>query len=335
MRFFRFRGSRAGVLVCSLAVLVAMCLPLAAQTCTTATDMDPAVRASLQQAGEQFFQMAARGNVAGMQAQAVPSLAANFGGVSTAVNENKANFTGAQASLRTVYLLDAPGTSPIADAEFYCGVYQTPEFTGFRLSNLPPGRYAVVVQDVKGGKAPVTLLLVLNQAAQDGWKLAGFYTKLAQIAGHDANWFLDQARQLKAKGQTHAAWFYYLEAIEMLKPVPFMSTRQIDRIYGEAEAVKPTDMPPGGPLALTAGAKTFTITQTAVVPGSDGLDVVVRYQSPDISNTLQAFSDNAAIAKALVMRYPEFRQAFAGVWVTALGPNNGQYSSPVPMKDIK
>jgi hypothetical protein len=94
-------------------------------------------------------------------------------------------------------------------------------------------------------------------------------------------------------------------------------------------------MPPGGTLALTAGGKTFTITQTAVVPASDGLDVVVRYQSPDISNTLQTYSDNTAIAKALVTRYPEFRQAFAGVWVTALGPNNGQYSSPVPMKDIK
>ncbi len=337
MKFVRFLASRRHTPLVTFAVVMASVLvsSAAAQTCTTSADMDPGTRSALQQAGEQFFQMAARGDVASMQAQAAPSLAASFGGVTNAVNENKPNLTGAQASVRNVYLLDAPGTATIADAEFYCGVWNTPDFTGFRISNLPPGRYAIVIDDVKGGKAPLTMLLVLNQAAGNGWKLAGFYTKLAQIAGHDANWFLEQARQLKARGQTHSAWFYYLEALEMLKPVPFMSTRQLDQIYSEAEGVKPADMPPGAPLTLSVGGKTITITQASVVPASDGLDVAVRYQSPDISNTLQTYTDNLAVAKALVVRYPEFRQTFAGVWVTALGPNNGQYSSPVPMKDIK
>ncbi len=316
-------------------LLLALPSPAGAQTCATANDMDPATRSALQQAGQQFFQMAASGNLSAMQAQTIPNLASSFGGVTAAVNENKANFAGAKASIRDLYLLEAPGTAPIPQAEFYCGVWGTPDFTGFGIANLPPGTYAVVMEDVTGGKTPLSMFLVLRQETQDGWKLAGFYTKLAQVAGHDANWFLEQARQFKTTGQTHNAWLYYMEAIELLKPVPFMSTRQIDKVYSEAETVKPPDMPPGAALTIAAGGKTFTINQVYGNPVSSGLDLVAKYQSPDISNTLQTYRDNLALASALVAKYPEFRQAFSGVLVIAIGANNTQYSTPVVMKDVK
>ena len=45
--------------------------------------------------------------------------------------------------------------------------------------------------------------------------------------------------------------------------------------------------------------------------GSD-LDLVVRYQAADVSNTVQTFQVNTAVIKALVAKFPEFRDAFDG-----------------------
>jgi hypothetical protein len=66
------------------------------------------------------------------------------------------------------------------------------------------------------------------------------------------------------------------------------------------------------------------------------LDLVVKYQCADVSNTAQTFQDNAAVMKALVGKYPEFRDAFDGVVARAVEPTTGRdYGSLLPMKDIK
>ena len=108
------------------------------------------------------------------------------------------------------------------------------------------------------------------------WKLGGFYVRLTQVAGHDGNWFADRAREFKAKGQNHNAWFYYGEARELLVPVPFMATATTDKLYDEMQTVKPADLPP---VDLTAGAKTFKVTDLFPVPVGQDFDLVVRYQS--------------------------------------------------------
>jgi len=157
------------------------------------------------------------------------------------------------------------------------------------------------------------------------------YIKPAQVSGHDGNWFADQARAYKSKGQTHNAWFYFLQARELLVPVPFMSTKITDKLYDEAESVKPADLT----FDLVAGTKTYKVTQIFPLVVGNDLDLVVKYQSADVSNTGQAFQDNMAVMKALVAKYPEFREAFAGVVARAVEPSGKDYGSLLPMKDIK
>src|SRR5271157_2293526 len=89
-----------------------------------------------------------------------------------------------------------------------------------------PGRYAIVMQKIDG-KDPITLTLILQEMA-GAWKLAGYYPRLDSIGGHDGQWYLAKAREFKAKGQTHNAWFYYLTAWDLMAPVNFMSTPQLD-----------------------------------------------------------------------------------------------------------
>jgi hypothetical protein len=311
-----------------------------AQTCFTANDMDEPTRTALLNTTKRYFDMASRGDSTALKQNSIASVASDFSGIETVVKDNQANFSGAQASPRAPFLLKAEGTAPLHRAEFLCGVFgksgQTADSAVFVLPNLPPGIYAVAILDVPTAKQPYTLSFVLQQEGKD-WKIGGFYVKETQIAGHDSNWFAERARAFKAKNQNRDAWLYYIEARDLAVPVPFLYTQVTDKLADESETVKPSDLPAEGSTAeLAAAGKTQRLT--ALFPQAVGqdLDLVVKYQSPDVSNTSQTFQDNAAVMKALVGKYPEFRDAFDGVVARAVEPSTGRdYGSLLPMKDIK
>ena len=306
-----------------------------AETCLSSGDMDEATRSALVNTAKQYFDFAAKGDAASLQQHTIASLASNFSGVENAVKENRPAFSGAQASPRPPFLLKAEGAVPISRAEFLCGVFgaqgQTANSAEFVIPNLPPGNYGLVTLDVTSPKGSHTLTFILQQTGTE-WKLGGFYAKPAQISGHDGNWFAQQARTYKSKGQTHNAWFYYLEARELLVPVSFMYTQLTDKLYDEMQSVKPADLPPAD---LSVGGKTYKLTDLFPVVVGNDLDLVVKYQSADVSNTGQTFQDNMAVMKALVAKYPEFREAFGGIVARALEPSGRDYGSLMAMKDIK
>ncbi len=306
-----------------------------AETCLSSGDMDEATRSALVNTAKQYFDFAAKGDAASLQQHTIASLASNFSGVENAVKENRPAFSGAQASPRPPFLLKAEGAVPISRAEFLCGVFgaqgQTANSAEFVIPNLPPGNYGLVTLDVTSPKGSHTLTFILQQTGTE-WKLGGFYAKPAQISGHDGNWFAQQARTYKSKGQTHNAWFYYLEARELLVPVSFMYTQLTDKLYDEMQSVKPADLPPAD---LSVGGKTHKLTDLFPVVVGNDLDLVVKYQSADVSNTGQTFQDNMAVMKALVAKYPEFREAFGGIVARALEPSGRDYGSLMAMKDIK
>ncbi len=318
-------------------VLLVAAVPLLAETCKEAEEIDPATRSAIESTAKNFLGLSITGDVAGLRTASVPSLAASFGGVEQAVFDNKDGLTG-PSTLRKTYLLDVSGTAPVARAEFFCGVFgangNTPNSAGFVLPNLSPGRYAVVIIDVHGPKGPYMLSEILQQVG-GAWKLAGYYAKPAQVAGHDADWYAQKAREFKQKGQVHNAWFYFLEARDLAAPVPFMSTLKLDRLYEEAEQVRPGDMPTDSPVTTTVGTRPVKLLAAFPVVVNDQVALVVRYQSPDISNTAQTFQDNTALMKALVVRYPEFRDGFSAIVVRAVAPDGQDYGTLLAMKDIK
>ena len=116
-----------------------------------------------------------------------------------------------------------------------------------------------------------------------------------------------------------------------------MYTQTTDKLGDEAETVKPADFPVDGrTVDLLAGGKTYRLTMLFPLAVRQDLDLVVKYQSADVSNTTQTFQDNMEVTKALVVKYPEFRDAFEGVVVRAVEPSTGRdYGSLLSMKDIK
>lgn len=329
MRAFLFCGLWA--LVC----IWVFTAPLTAQTCYTSGDMDAGVESALQTTAKTLFNAAAGGDVAKMRQTAISSLAANFSGIENAVKENQSNFSGASTKSRPAFLLKTEGSSPQSQ-EFLCGVFgangQTANSAIFQIPGLPAGSYGVVTLDATAPKKTFMVTFVLQQESTT-WKLAGFYVRDSQIAGHDANWFAEQARAFKAKGQNRNAYLYFLQSRYLMVPVDFMSTRATDRLYDEAQTVKPADLPPGN-LPAPNGKMYKLTTMFPLAVGND-LELVVKFESADVSNTGAAFQDNVAVMKGIVSKYPEFRDAFAGVVVRGVEPSGRDYGTMLPMKDIK
>jgi hypothetical protein len=332
------RGSKFFILLATIALAFALRAP--AQECQTASDMDAATKGAIEKTALQFFDYAKNGNVGALRQNAIPSLASSFGGVESAVGGNKDNFAGAQATIRKEYVLNAvvqgqPATLP--RAEFFCGVFnaggQTPNTAGFVLNGLPQGNYAVVIADIKGGKEPLMLTQILQD--QGGWKLAGFYVKATEIAGHDADWFLQRARQFKQSGATHDAWFYYLAAWETTAPVDFMSTQQLDQLGQEMQSVRPNDLPSQQkPLQLVANGKTYNVIDISAVPIGNDLDLRVRYQVPSAADS-GLYQDNVNVISGIVAKYPELRQGFAAVIARAVDPTGNDYGTLMAMDKVK
>jgi hypothetical protein len=308
-----------------------------AQSCQTSSDMEEAPRAAITAAGQRYFDMAAKGDVASLRQNAIASLASDFSGIEGTVKDHQPDLTGTQATLKTVFLLD--GTTPVAHAEFYCGVFgkngQTAGSAVFYLDNLPAGKYGVALLDATSAKGRMMVSFILQQAGTD-WKLGGLYLKNAQVAGHDSDWFLARAREYKAKGQLHNAFFFYAEARGLISPLPFMSTLASDKLYDESQGAQPADVPANGKTVdLAAGTATYKLT--AIFPevvGSD-LDLIVKYQAANISDTNLTYQNNVAVMKALVAKYPELRDAFSGVVARAVDPGGRDYGTLLAMKDVK
>jgi hypothetical protein len=308
-----------------------------AQSCQTSSDMEEASRSALMTAGQRYFDMAAKGEVASLRQNAIPSLASDFSGIEGTVKDHQPDLAGAQATVKTVFLLD--GTTPVAHAEFYCGVFgkngQTASSAVFYLDNLPAGKYGVALLDATSAKGRMMVSFILQQVGTD-WKLGGLYMKSAQVAGHDSDWFLARAREYKVKGQMHNAYFFFTEARGLISPLPFMSTLATDKLFDESQSAQPADVPSNGkPVDLAVGTATYKLT--AIFPevvGTD-LDLIVKYQAASVSDTTLAYQNNVAVIKALVAKYPEVRDVFAGVVARAVDPSGHDYGTLLAMKDVK
>jgi hypothetical protein len=335
------RVSRCFDLLYGMAIVLLAFLPgnAGAQTCQTANDMDPALRTAITNAGQRYFEMAVKGDTVSLRQGAIPSLASDFGGIEAAVKNHEPNLAASQATLKGAFLLDADAV-PSQRSEFYCGVFgkngQTADSAAFSFNNLPPGKYAVVLLDAMSPQGRTMFSEVLQQIGTD-WKLGDLYVKSAQVAGHDSNWFLARARDYKAKGQLHNAWVYFEQCMDLAaRGMRFMSTLTTDRLYDEIQTAQPPDLPANGKTVdLVAGATTYKLV--AVYPAMIGndFDLFVKHRVADASNSNQVFQDNIAVMKALIAKYPEFREAFPGVEALAIDSNGRDYGTLMATKDIK
>jgi hypothetical protein len=318
-----------------------------AESCVTAGDLDIATRTALTTAAVRYFDLVATGDTVALRQRVLPSVASDFSVIDATVKDNHAALAGAKAGVRPAFLLVAEGAESIPRAEFYCGVFgskgQTRDSAVFALNNLSPGKYAVVILDAPSSKSARTVSMILQQEGSD-WKLGGLYIQAAEFASHNSAWFASRAREFQAKGQMHNAWLYFIEAISLVSPLPFMSTKASDDLYDESQKLQPADFPAenktadlsaGSTSGATAGAAAYKLISILPVVVGDDLDLLVKYQAADVSNTKLTYQTNVVVMKALVAKYPELTGAFAAIEARAVDPNGHDYGTLLTMKDIK
>ncbi|MGE0404717.1 MAG: hypothetical protein AB7O65_00325 [Candidatus Korobacteraceae bacterium] len=323
----------------AVGMILLAALPGMAATCATSAEMDDAARSALQQASLNFHKQAVAGDVAGLRAGAIPSLAGDFAGIESAIIQNQNNLKAGEATILGTYLLQAEGTAPLPRAEFYCGIYNSPDRVTFVIPNLPPGRYGIVTQTT-AGENPMFFTTVLNEQA-GAWKLAGLTIKRKAISGHDSAYFATQAREYAGKGQNLVAWLHYLQAWELMAPVNFMYTADRDKLVDEMQKAKPAELPTAEtPLQVSGGGKTFAVIEVFSEPveieSKTQMYLILKYRATtDVSNTADTFQVNREAIQAFLQRYPTMRTVFGGVVARAVDTSGRDYGTMFAMKDVK
>ena len=96
-----------------LAYWTAVCLMLLlswnahGQSCQTTSEIDAANKTAIQTTAQRYFDMASKGDVASLRQNAIASLASDFAGIEGTVKNNPEDLGGAQAAIKSYFLLDA------------------------------------------------------------------------------------------------------------------------------------------------------------------------------------------------------------------------------------
>ena len=291
-----------------------------AETCTTQSAMQTADREALAGAARELATKMQSGDAAGLQAEAIPELAKDFGGVRAAAFELAPHLKGDTLVVDQVYLLDATTLAAGSDAQFFCTLNRSQAEVDLSIAGLTAGTYGFAV--VYGtGVSPWRVSLLLRRDA-GRWLLAGFFPGPTQAAGHDGVWYWREARRLNTAKEPWTAWLYYTEAGALLRPAGFVQSTHLERLEDEQKAAAPPVLSSGvsgtTPLVMKGpDGMEYRITGMGLeaLAGHSKAEVLVHMEEASTDPAvLRTRSDG--LAKALVTAYPELRSSFDGVLVS-------------------
>jgi hypothetical protein len=186
---------------------------------------------------------------------------------------------------------------------------------------------------------PQQISLILSKSADGRWLLAGLFVKPMTEGGHDGVWYWVAARKYAQTKMDWNAWFYYRIATDLLDPLDFLSSPNLEKLQREADQVRPTDLP--GKAAMTFYAQGELIAVNAIDTSTElgGLDLDVHYtpdatQSAQLSDPISARKQVTAVMSALLKMHPEMQSAFHGIWVHADQGTNSLFALELPMEQI-
>ena len=306
-----------------------------AATCKTESQLTSPDRDELVNAAKSLMRSVQAGDVQSMQANTIPQVASDFGGIASSVQTLKPIVQQATITIYNLYFLDASTETPGgARTDFYCG---TPVVV-MNFNGLPPGTYALALLHATGVQQPQQIALVLAKNA-NRWMLAGFFAKPMIDAGHNGLWYWTSARGYAQKKMNWDAWFYYHLAANLLEPVDFLTSANLQKLQHETDQVKPDNLPGQKPLLLSANGATYEVTGIDTTSALGSLDLEVNYnanptQVSQLHDPPSARKQVLDVMTSILALHPELHDAFHGIWVHA---NQGQaslFSLELPMEQI-
>jgi hypothetical protein len=313
-------------------------LPLAARaaSCKTQSQMTAAQRDALSSAARTMVGEVQSGDAQALRANTIPAVAADFSGIAGSVDSLKPLVQRAAITVDSLYALDASTESVgAARTDFYCG---TPVVV-LNFTDLPPGTYALAILHATGVPQPQQISLILSEAAEHRWMLAGFFSRPMIEAGHDGLWYWVSARKFAQRNMNWNAWFYYRTAAYLVDPVEFLSSPNLEKLQHEEDRVRPDNLPGTKAMILDAHGSVFQVTAIDTTAALGALDLEVHY-TPDAAQAAQLHDPPAArkqvteVMTALLALRPELNEAFHGIWVFADEGTVSVFSLELPMDQI-
>lgn len=299
--------------------------------------MKAAQRDQLAQAARTLGGDIKAGEVAAVRQATIAAVAAQFDPIAASIQSIAPQIQNATLTINALYLLKASDLkSTQEETQFFCSVSGSALIVTLTIPQLPPGDYALLILRATGVEHPqqLTLLVQNDPAGSTEWKLAGFFPRPIAAAGHDGVWYWTQARNYAQKNEDWNAYFYYQTAAFLLTPVDFLSSPNSEKLQKETQTVRPAEMPGTNPMTLKAGSQSFDITSMRTDSSLGGLDLVINYNTKDVSDPVATHAQIVELMKAMLARYPELRQAFHGLWVYAHASNQNPYAIELPMNQI-
>jgi hypothetical protein len=307
-----------------------------ATSCTSQAEMNPQDRASLASAAQRLAVAVVQQDTATIQASLLPAVAQQWDAIRGAIEQGAPVVKGGQPQLNSMYLLDATANTAPADAQFFCSNADGSMTVTITLSNLPPGKFAVVQAYVMGspaGAAPgiigqIAFILGLDS---NQWRLGGVFVRPAMFGGHDGVWYWQRARELARSDSPWAAYYCYQAARYLLLPVDIISSPNLEKLQQEQAQIKGA---PVFPHPVTAGDRTWKIDEIRFDPALREADLGVTYESAGVTDPAAQRTEAIAVLGALLKSQPALRQAFHGLW--AYASNNGKVTPvmELPMNQI-
>ena len=311
--------------------------PLAhAASCTTQSQMSAAQRNTLAGTARTALADVQSGNVQALRDITLPSVAADFSGMMNSVQHLEPLLRAASITVDEMYVLDSSSDQSGAQrADFYCGS----PLVVFNIPNLPPGLYALAILHATGVPQPQQVSLILSGTHDGRWLLAGMFNKPMTSAGHDGLWYWEFARNYAQGKMDWDAWLYYHIAADLLDPLDFLSSPNLDKLQHEASLIRPGDLPGSRPMTLNAQSATFSVTAIDTTTTFGGLDLDVHYtpdtaQAAELSDPPSARKQVTAVMSALLRVHPELQWAFHGIWVHAEQGASSPFALELPMDQI-
>lgn len=307
-----------------------------AASCLTQAQMAPPQRDALANQARSFIALVQSGDTASLRARLLPAIASDFDGIAASVTTLKPLVQDATITVDNLYLLDASKDQPGAPrTQFFCGS----PIVVLTFNGIPPGNYALAILHATGVPKPQQISIILAQSPANQWQLAGFYSKPMIEADHDGIWYWTSARKYTKDHSNLAAWLYYSIADNLLSPVDFLASPNLDKLHQEWQQSRPPNLSPNGSMMVDASGAAFNVINMATSTDFGGLDLVLHY-TPDPTQTAQLRTPVTArqqvtqLMTALLAQHPELRQAFHGIWVHADQGQSDLFALELPMNQI-
>ena len=307
-----------------------------AATCSTQAQMAPQQRDSLANQARAMIALVQQGNIAGLRARTLPAIAADFDGIAASVTSLNPLMVNSTITVEDLYYLDASMAQPGAQrTQFFCG---TPTVV-LTFNGIPPGIYALAILHATGVPHPQQISIILASAPGNQWQLAGFYAKPMLVGDHDGVWYWASARKFAQAKSNWPALLYFRVAQNLLSPVDFLASPNLDKLQQETEQARPADLPGKSPMMLNVQGSTFAVTAVDTTTQFGPLDLDLHYipnaaQVSQLRVPLSARQQVTSVMSELLREHPDLKQAFHGIWIHADQGNASLFAIELPMDQI-